>query len=360
MRSRALTVMVLAALVWHCGGSAAHDASPDGGSQIGDAGHDSSSGHDAGHPADAGHHDAASSSSGGSSSSSGSSGSSSGSSGSSSGSSSGGGGPTVVVTNGCPFDVWIHATAMEGTLTPDNAHLVQGASQTYGAPATWTSGRVYAYLDAPDNNGNPQGENDKVEVNFSTSNGSESMNTDITYVDWVALPSQIQATGTGSDCTTVGCEVPFASLFDGCPSSLLTTHACLSAGYYCTTTTNPNDPFCHALDSQIAACASEYSDCAGASGSTTTDVYACSGTFFQSSPEYCAALNRNVLSAPGESTPASDFYQTAPFNTYAQWVHQLCPGIYAFPYDDYGSSNQSSDHTCDGATQLNVTFCPKG
>jgi hypothetical protein len=60
------------------------------------------------------------------------------------------------------------------------------------------------------------------------------------------------------------------------------------------------------------------------------------------------------------ATPPSAFYQSPPFNTYAQWVHAKCPGIDAFPYDDYGSTNQSSDHTCSGATQLNVTFCPRG
>ena len=38
----------------------------------------------------------------------------------------------------------------------------------------------------------------------------------------------------------------------------------------------------------------------------------------------------------------------------------LMTGIYAFPYDDYGASNQSSDHTCAGATQLDITFCPRG
>lgn len=269
-------------------------------------------------------------------------------------------GVLVHVTNGCPVDVWIHATGKEATLQPDNAHLAQGASQDYLAPLTWTSGRVYAYLEPPDAIGNPRGQNDKVEVSFYVVNGSEYLNTDITYVDWVALPSQIQTLGTGSDCTTVGCEVPYASILDGCPASLLSGHECLSAGYYCLTTPNPADPYCHALDSRIAACASQYTDCAGAAGSTTAQAYSCSGSFFGTNNEYCAALNRGVLSAPGATTPPSAFYQSPPFNTYSQWVHTKCPGIYAFPYDDYGSSNQSSDHTCTGAKQMNVTFCPKG
>ncbi len=288
-----------------------------------------------------------------------------GSSGGGGGTSSGGGttnGSSVLVqvTNSCPVDVWVHATGQEGTLAPDNAHLTPGASQRYNAPLAWTAARIYAYLQAPDANGNPQGQNDKVEMTFTSSNGVEAMNTDMTYVDWLALPSQIQAIGSGSDCTTVGCDVPYSQVLAGCPSALLTGHECLSAGNFCLNPNNGGNSICHALDAQISACASEYSGCAGGAGSTTAQVYSCSGGFFSQSPQYCAALNRGVLSQPGPSTPASSFYVSPPYNQYSAWVHQRCPGVYAFPYDDYGSSNQSSDHTCTGATQLNVTFCPKG
>jgi hypothetical protein len=266
----------------------------------------------------------------------------------------------VQVTNSCPVDVWIHGVAKEGTLAPDNVHLGPGLTVQYNAPLTWSAGRVYAYLQAPDGSGNPQGQNDKIEMNFGVSNGSESINTDVTYVDWLALPSRIEGIGSGSDCTTVSCDLPYAHVLDGCPSSLLSGHECLSAGSYCLDTTHDGDPFCHALDNQVSTCASMYSDCAAAAGSTTAQVYSCSGSFFSQNPEYCAALNRGVLSQPGVSTPASSFYTSPPFNEYSAWVHRTCPGIYAFPYDDYGSSNQSSDHTCTGATQLNITFCPGG
>jgi hypothetical protein len=356
MKKRISVVMAITTLGLHCGGgsdggappavdagsSSDAEASADGqgpyeaGSPKADGGGSSSSGggsHDGGGGSDGGGHDAGSS---------------------------GGPGVVVDVTNGCPFDLWIHATGKEATLQPDNVHLAHGSSQTYTAPFTWSSARVYAYFEAPDSSGNPQGQNDKIEASFYVQNGSEYLNTDITYVDWVALPSQIQTLGTGSDCTTVGCDAPSATLLQGCPPSLLSGHECVSAGYYCLTTPNKGDPYCHALDSQIGACASEYADCAGAAGSTTAEVYSCSGGFFGGNPEYCAALNRGVLATPAASTPASAFYQSPPFDTYAQWVHQKCPGIYAFPYDDFGSSNQSSDHTCTGATQMNVTFCPKG
>jgi hypothetical protein len=266
-----------------------------------------------------------------------------------------GGGVSVLVTNGCPVDLWIHGAGQEGTLLPDDVQLAPDASQYYVAPSTWSVARISAYLGGPE-----QGQYDKVEMNFSTSNGVESMNTDITYVDWVVLPSQIQTIGSGSGCGTVGCEVSYSEVLSECPSSLLTQHECLSAGLYCVDSANSGDSFCHLLDTQVSACAQEYTGCADAGGSTTADVYSCAGPFFSTSPEYCAALNRGVLSAPGPDTAPSSFYQTAPFNPYAAWVHQTCPGIYAFPYDDYGSTNQSSDLTCSGATQLIVTFCPKG
>jgi hypothetical protein len=266
----------------------------------------------------------------------------------------------IRVTNLCPVHVWVQGTAKEGILVPDYVELVPGATQEYWGPQTWTAGRIYAYLTAPDNTGNSEGQNDKIEMNFGNSNGVESVNTDITYVDWVALPSKLEVIGTGGDCTTVGCGLPYATILDGCPPALLTGHECLSAGSYCSDPLNHSDPFCSALDSQVSACAAKYPDCAAAAGSTTPDVYACTGSFFQGNAEYCAALNRGVLDQPGGATPASAYYVNAPYNEYAAWVHRTCPGIYAFPYDDYGSSNQSSDHTCNGASQINITWCPKG
>jgi hypothetical protein len=266
----------------------------------------------------------------------------------------------VQVTNSCPVDLWIHGAGQEGVLQPDNAHLVPGATQQYYGPVTWTAARINAFLQAPDGNGNPQGQSDKIEMNFGSSNGSEWINTDITYVDWVALPSKVEAIGSGSDCTIVGCQLRYDEILNGCPPSLLSGHECVSAGSYCLDTTHDSDPFCHALDNQIPACASQYADCAGAKGASTAEVYSCSGAFFSQSPQYCAALNRGVLAQPAASTPPSAFYVGPPFNAYSAWVHKTCPAIYAFPYDDFGSSNQSSDHTCNSAKQLNITFCPKG
>ena len=54
------------------------------------------------------------------------------------------------------------------------------------------------------------------------------------------------------------------------------------------------------------------------------------------------------------------YYQNAPYNPYSKWVHAVCPGIYSFPYDDYGKTNESGFHACSGGTQLDVNFCPGG
>jgi hypothetical protein len=62
-----------------------------------------------------------------------------------------------------------------------------------------------------------------------------------------------------------------------------------------------------------------------------------------------------------DSTDLAAYYQNEPYNTYSQWVHQVCPGIYAFAYDDYPSNaGESGFHACRAGKELRVTFCPAG
>jgi hypothetical protein len=260
-------------------------------------------------------------------------------------------GMLVHVVNGCSFDLWVHAAGKEAVLTPDNTHLSPGGAQDYIAPDPWTAARVTAYLATP-----PANEIDKAEITFI----NRIINYNLTYVDWVGLPIEMVSIGTGSDCKAVGCYLPESSVLSGCPEGLLSGKKCLSAGSYCSTAANQATPFCHALDPKIALCAQDakYSGCSAAAGATTPQVYGCSG-FFGGSPKWCSALNRGVLDDPDSPTSAP-YYMTAPFNGYAAWVHSVCPGIYSFPYDDYGHANESGFHACGGGTQLNVTFCPSG
>ena len=249
----------------------------------------------------------------------------------------GGSGMAVHVTNGCPVDVWIHGAGAEGTLQPDNAHLAPGAARDYDAPATWSAARIYAYLQAPDGAGNPQGQNDKVEMNFGYANGVETINTDITYVDWVALPSRIQAIGSGSDCTTVGCEVPYShdprrlpGVAAERPRVPLRRHVLPQSGerrrsdvprprrqhrrLRVEPRAAPARPARRPRRSTPARARSSATARSGARRSTAASS---------------ARRARRRRRAP--------FYQNPPYNPYAAWVHARCPGIYAFPYDDYGN-----------------------
>jgi Beta-1,3-glucanase len=254
-------------------------------------------------------------------------------------------GVLVHVVNGCSFDLYIHASGDGATLTPDNVKVTAGGgSQDYVAPDDWPAARITAYLDGPQKN-----ELDKVELTID----KKTINYNITYVDWVGLPVEMATFGSGKDCKQVGCYLKQADLITTCPAGLLSGKQCLSAYGFCAKPANAAATLCHALDGQFTKCAA-----AGCPMATTTQVYGCNGPY-GNDPKWCAALNRGRPNNP-DDPDATLYYSTPPYNIYAKWVHDTCPGIYAFAYDDYGKSNQSSFHACTGGTQLDVTFCPNG
>jgi hypothetical protein len=59
---------------------------------------------------------------------------------------------------------------------------------------------------------------------------------------------------------------------------------------------------------------------------------------------------------PDNSNPSA-YYKNPPYNEYAAWSHENCPGIYAFSYDDWNA--QGGFRACQG-NELRVTFCPGG
>ena len=284
--------------------------------------------------------------------------------------------PCFNVGNTCPFPIWIHAvnnpaSGSPVTLTPDLQELQPGEALQLDVPADWPSGRVSAYYKDP--TAFPQAF-DKVEMTV-TSNGR--INYDLTYVDYVALPSSLWA-GPGADCGTgptyVECVAKVQDILSGCPSgagfSLLDedNRRCLSAGLFCSDPANANNPFCHLLDSTLAQCVAnvnnQYPNCNLGAGNTTANVYSCSG-YFDGQPseghtdgnKWCAALNRNMLSAP-DSTDANLFFQTAPYNQYAKWMSTTCPGTYNFAYADYPpGAQQSGDRDC-ATERLDILWCP--
>ncbi len=260
----------------------------------------------------------------------------------------------IGVRNGCAFPIWIHGAGNGGTLQPDDQQLEPMDIVWYDAPEQWSAARVTAYGDGP-----RQGELEKVEMTFGVTGDGEILNYNVTYVDWLGLPVEVDSTGGGGDCKKVGCYVPQSQVTQGCPDNLLEGKRCLAARSYCLNGNHAEDPYCSALDDEIAQCVANEPDCAGAADANTADVYACTG-FFGGSPKWCAALNRHMVGDP-DSTQLDLYYQTEPYNTYAKWVHQVCPGIYAFPYDDYPSNaGESGFHACTQATELRITFCPSG
>lgn len=257
----------------------------------------------------------------------------------------------VGVRNNCPFPIWIHAQGKQGALMPDYKQLAKGDFTWYDAPKQWEAARITAYADAQH-----QQELDKVEMTF-VANG-DVLNYNVTYVDWVTLPMEMIARGTG-DCKKVGCYVPEADVLAGCPDGLLDGKRCQAARTYCLGGKNDDKPYCHALDAQVQACATGKPGCDRAAGNNTANAYACD-KFFGSSPKWCAAVNRGMLDDP-DNKDTSVYYQKPPFNTYSKWVHEVCPGIYAFAYDDYPpAAEESGFHACNGGKELEVTFCPAG
>jgi hypothetical protein len=258
----------------------------------------------------------------------------------------------VGVRNNCPFSIWIHAEGKQGVLMPDKQELKKGEHYWYDAPSAWEAARITAYGDAE-----LKEELDKAEMTFDAKDAV--LNYNVTYVDWVGLPLEMISRGGGGDCKKVGCYLPEAEVLSGCPDGLLEGRRCLAARTYCLNGRNDDQPYCHALDAEVERCASTKPECAGAAGLKTANVYACD-EFFGGSPKWCAAVNRAMLDDP-DNKDTSAYYQTSPFNTYSQWVHQACPGIYAFAYDDYPpNAEESGFHACAQGKELEVTFCPAG
>jgi hypothetical protein len=259
----------------------------------------------------------------------------------------------VGVQNNCSFPLWIHAEGKGGVLTPDDQEIKPKATRWYDAPKAWEAARVTAFVDGP-----RQHEIEKVEMTFAPNATGVTLNYNVTYVDWLGLPVEVTSVGSGIDCKPAGCHVKQSEVLSGCPSGLLEGKKCMAARSYCLNAANQSKPYCNLLNDELKKCATK-PGCEGAEKSNTAEIYACSG-FFAEKPKWCAALNRNMLDDPF-SVDRSKYYTKAPYNDYAKWVQQVCPGIYAFPYDDFPSNGaQSGFHACDKGKQLRITFCPAG
>lgn len=283
--------------------------------------------------------------------------------------------PCFNVINRCGFPLRIHAENFaKVVLQPDLVELGTGDWQQYPVPAEWPAGRIVAYTKDPVQS--PEA-HEKVEVTVT----GGIMNYNITFVDYVSLPSEMRAVGPECQKTAdfdpqIGCYVERDALLAGCPDDLLAGDRCLSANLYCADGAHKDLPYCHALDATIAECVAQHPETCGIAaqlGSGTPEVYGCAGYFDSQPPNcappsptchaegnrWCAALNRGMLAAPDDPDPTK-YYQQPPYNTYSKWVHETCPGIYAFAYDDYPPNAGESGFRACKAPRLDVVFCPVG
>jgi hypothetical protein len=252
-------------------------------------------------------------------------------------------GVAVRVRNFCPFPLFVDGAAKEGSL--ERVRLGRGEYHDYDAPKTWSSGRVNAY--GAEKDSDPR---EKVEFTFFES-GGQRVTYNVTYVDFLGLP--VEVTSVGGSCTpsepTTGCSVKESEVLSGCPQDfLLVGNRCLSPRSYCVGA-RAGEAYCKRFDDVIASCAA----CPKAS---TPEVYACSGAYANEA-RMCAAINRGMTGDP-DNPNESAYYQNDPYNDYSKWVHQVCPGIYAFPYDDQFSHGGFRD--CSGSSEVRITFCPGG
>lgn len=258
-------------------------------------------------------------------------------------------GNLIHIKNGCSFPLWLHGDGGGGVLMPDNQKVEAGATFDYNR-GDWPFAFIDAFLDGP-------GQNPIARAELTLFPGNY-LSYKLDYIDGIGLPMQLEAVGPGTDCKPVGCYVPQAQIIAQCPDGTLSGKRCLSPGEYCKDAANAAKPVCHALDASVAACAASTPGCADAAGATTAQAYLCNRSFGDKA-KLCAAINRGTLATPDAT---SGFYGGAvPHNNYAAWLHAICPGLQAFPFDDYGAAD--SFHTCidaEGGTQLNITYCPAG
>jgi hypothetical protein len=221
-------------------------------------------------------------------------------------------------------------------------------------------GRVTAYKNAA------PGAQGSVEAEFFelTADPGKALNYNISYVDYLGLPIEINGKGTSPTCAPTACYVPFADMLKGCPPQLLDAQngKCNAPRFYCGNAAHAAEPFCTALDASAMDTIKNDPKCGpGVSALPVkygSAIFGCdTGTFWSASPYCCAKVNRgNAGPTPNDPTQNCGYYKTPPYNVYAAYSHSICPYIYAFAYDDW--NDQSGFHTCTGGTGAEITFCP--
>jgi hypothetical protein len=256
--------------------------------------------------------------------------------------------------NNCPMTLWLQFTGAPGGVVM----LPSKSTQDFDLPTL--HGRVTAFKNAA------PGGTGSVEAEFFelTADPNKALNYNLSFVDYMGLPMEINGQGGDKSCGLTACYAPLAELVKGCPTQLLDAKnaKCMSMYNYCNNTAHAQEAFCTSLDQSAANVLATDPMCkAGGTlaqaGSGAAILGCASKTFWGASNYCCAKVNRNAGNPTGsDNTQNCTYYKTAPYNVYAAYSHSVCPYLYAFAYDDW--NDQSGYHACNGGTGANITYCP--
>jgi hypothetical protein len=253
--------------------------------------------------------------------------------------------------NNCPMTLWVQAAGVPTGVV----QLATKEWKEYDLPNI--NGRVSVYENAA------PGQGGSYLINFIEMNARPNMalNYNISNVDWVGIPVEVDGIGTDKSCGVTACYTPLAHMLDGCPPSLVdnTHHICQAPKNYCANQAHVAEPLCTALDQAGAAAIMSDPKCSGGGNITQAGtgwkIYGCAG-WWASSPYCCAKVNRGYGGVGNDNTQNCNYYQTMPYSTYSKYAQTVCPMVYSFAYDDW--NDQSGFHTCNKGTEMDITFCP--
>jgi hypothetical protein len=210
------------------------------------------------------------------------------------------------------------------------------------------------------------GASGSVEAEFFelTADPNKALNYNLSFVDYMGLPLEINGKGTDKSCGLTACYSPVADLTKGCPPQLLDAASghCISMYNYCKDAAHAKEAFCTVLDQSAADTLANDPMCkAGgtlAQAGSGAAIFGCAtGTFWSGSPYCCAKVNRGSAgTTSSDNTQNCSYYKTPPYNVYAAYSHSVCPYLYAFAYDDW--NDQSGYHACNKGTGADITYCP--
>ncbi|HVU51664.1 MAG TPA: beta-1,3-glucanase family protein, partial [Polyangia bacterium] len=256
--------------------------------------------------------------------------------------------------NNCPMTLWLKFTGAPGGMVT----LPSKSTQEFDLPTL--HGRVTAYKNAA------PGAAGSVEAEFFelTADPGKALNYNLSFVDYMGLPMEINGKGPPASCGLTACYAPLAQLTAGCPTQLLDAKnaKCMSMYSYCSQASHAAEAFCTQLDPLATSVLASDPMCkAGGSlaqaGSGAKIMGCATGSFWSGSPYCCAKVNRNATNGAGnDNTQNCTYYKTQPYNVYAAYSHSVCPYLYAFAYDDW--NDQSGYHACTGGTGADITYCP--